>query len=49
MGFQYELSQQFARSLGVKLTVKVARNTSHLIEMLRRGEGDLIAYNLPIT
>lgn len=49
MGFQYELCQQFARSLGVKLTVKVARSTAQLIHMLRRGEGDLIAYNLPIT
>lgn len=49
MGFQYELCQQFARSLGVKLTVKVAQSTAQLISMLRRGEGDLIAYNLPIT
>ena len=49
MGFQYELCQQFARSLGVKLTVKVAQSTAQLIAMLRRGEGDLIAYNLPIT
>lgn len=49
MGFQYELCQQFARSLGVKLTVKVARSTTELITMLRRGEGDLIAYHLPIT
>ena len=24
MGFQYELSEQFAKSLGVKLTIKVA-------------------------
>ena len=49
MGFQYELCQQFARSLGVRLTVKVAQSTTQLIAMLRRGEGDLIAYNLPIT
>lgn len=49
MGFQYELCQQFARSLGVKLTVKVAHSTAQLISMLRRGEGDLIAYHLPIT
>lgn len=49
MGFQYELSQQFAKSLGVKLKVKVAKNSRELIEKLLAGEGDLIAYTLPIT
>lgn len=49
MGFQYELSEQFAKSLGVRLKVKVARNVQDLIEKLLAGEGDLIAYNLPIT
>ena len=49
MGFQYELSQQFAQSLGVTLTVKVARSVEELIRQLQAGEGDLIAYNLPIT
>ena len=49
MGFQYELSEQFAKSLGVKLRIEVARNVSELIEKLLAGEGDLIAYNLPIT
>lgn len=49
MGFQYELSEQFAKSLGVKLKIKVAKNVHDLIEKLLAGEGDLIAYNLPIT
>lgn len=49
MGFQYELSEQFAKSLGVKLRIEVARNTHELIQKLLAGEGDLIAYNLPIT
>ena len=49
MGFQYELSEQFAQSLGVKLKIKVAENVHDLIEKLLAGEGDLIAYNLPIT
>ena len=30
MGFQYELSEQFAKSLGVKLRVVVARNVQGL-------------------
>ena len=38
MGFQYELSEQFAKSLGVKLRVEVARNVSELIQKLLSGE-----------
>lgn len=49
MGFQYELSEQFARSLGLKLRVEVAKNIPELVRKLRNGEGDMIAYNLPLT
>lgn len=49
MGFQYELAQQFAESQGLALEVKVARNVRDLERKLLEGEGDLIAYNLPIT
>jgi membrane-bound lytic murein transglycosylase F len=49
MGFQYELSEQFAKSLGVKLRIEVANSVSQMIRMLLAGEGDLIAYHLPIT
>lgn len=49
MGFQYELSEQFAKSLGVKLRVEVAKNAEELIHKLLTGEGDMIAYNLPVT
>ena len=49
MGFQYELAQQFAQSLGLELEVKVAKNVADLEQKLNNGEGDLIAYNLPIT
>ena len=49
MGFQYELSKQFAESLGVKLRVEVAKNGKELVQKLLKGEGDLIAYNVPIT
>ena len=30
MGFQYELSEQFAKSLGLKLRIEVARNVREL-------------------
>lgn len=49
MGFQYELSEQFAKSLGLKLRIEVANNIDELINKLLAGEGDMIAYNLPIT
>ena len=49
MGFQYELAEQFARSLGLELEVKVARSVRDMVCMLFRGEGDLIAYPLPVT
>ena len=49
MGFQYELAEQFAQSLGLKLEMKTARNINDLVEMLVQGEGDLIAYPLPVT
>lgn len=49
MGFQYELSKQFADKLGVDIEVKIAENPKKLQQMLLQGEGDLIAYNLPVT
>ena len=49
MGFQYELAKQFAESQGLKLQMKTARTTHELVHMLQKGEGDLIAYPLPVT
>lgn len=49
MGFQYELAEQFAQSLGLKLRVKTARNINDLIKKLKAGEGDIITYDMPIT
>jgi len=49
MGFQYDLANQFAKSLGVKLRIEVANNVNELVNKLNKGEGDLIAFNLPVT
>ena len=49
MGFEYELMKQLANSLNVELIIKVARNQHEMVEMLNRGEGDIIACNLAIT
>ena len=49
MGFQYELAQGFAKSIGVELKVKTLNSEAELVNALLDGEGDLIAYNLAIT
>ncbi|WP_165020925.1 transglycosylase SLT domain-containing protein [Dysgonomonas sp. ZJ279] len=48
MGYDYDLAQDFCDHHGLKLNVKVAENVNRLVEMLHNGEGDLIAYELPI-
>lgn len=49
MGFQYELAQQFAKSLGLTLKVKVVKDEEGLVDSLLSGAGDLVAYNLIMT
>lgn len=46
MGFQYEMAEDFASSLGLELAVKTAESVDELVRMLLDGEGDFIAYNL---
>ena len=47
MGYEYDLAKDFAKRVGVKLTVKVATNPARLIEMLNEGEADLDAFPNP--
>ncbi len=49
MGFQYELAQQFAQHLGLKMRIEVSRSIPEMIRKLKAGEGDVIAYNMPFT
>jgi membrane-bound lytic murein transglycosylase F len=49
LGFQYEMLQQLANHLSVRLEVRVSRNIHESYEMLRSGEADLIAQNLMVT
>lgn len=49
MGYEYEIAKSFAEAENLKLEVKIAENASRLVEMLENKEGDLIAYQLPIT
>ncbi|MFM2202115.1 MAG: hypothetical protein RL040_1315, partial [Bacteroidota bacterium] len=48
-GFDYEMASAFARSLGLKLEVKLIDDVDKMLELLLRGEADLAASNLTIT
>ena len=39
MGYEYDLINDFAKSQGLKLNIKVAENPARLIEMLERRRG----------
>jgi len=48
MGYDYDLAQDFCDHYGLKLNVKIAENTTKLLEMLNNGEGDLVAFAVPV-
>lgn len=49
MGFQYEMLQQLANHLSVRLEVRVSRSLMESFDLLSTGEADLIAQNLTVT
>lgn len=49
MGYEYDLIKDFAKSQGLKLNIKVAENSTRLIEMLQSGEADVVAYPIQVT
>lgn len=49
MGYEYELLNVFADRHDLEIEMVVARNLNEMMNMLNRGEGDLIAYTLTIT
>jgi membrane-bound lytic murein transglycosylase F len=48
-GYEYELLSSFVDNLNLKINIRLAENETKLMEMLLNGEGDLIAYNIPVT
>ena len=48
-GYEYELIKRFAEDHGLKVSVTVADNISHLTQLLLAGKGDIIAYEMPVT
>ena len=49
LGFEYEILDSFARTLNVKLEIKVVENSADFPRLLANGEGDIVAQNLAIT
>jgi membrane-bound lytic murein transglycosylase F len=47
LGLQYALAENFANSMGLRLRMEVARDTSELYHLLLTSKVDLIAYPLP--
>lgn len=49
MGYEYELLQRLARHLELELRIKVITSIEDAIDMLNKGQGDIIAFPLTVT
>ncbi len=49
MGYEYELLNLLARELKIGLKIKVTSGVERAIDLLNRGEGDIIAFPLTVT
>ncbi len=49
MGYEYELLQSLTKYLHVELKIRVISGIEQSIDLLNRGEGDLIAFPLTVT
>ncbi|MDX1699606.1 MAG: transporter substrate-binding domain-containing protein [Melioribacteraceae bacterium] len=49
MGFEYELLQRLGDRLDVDIELIVSKNINEMFELLEKGVGDLIAFNLTVT
>ncbi|MBO3116979.1 transporter substrate-binding domain-containing protein [Winogradskyella sp. DF17] len=49
MGFEYELLNQLANDLGLKLELVISDNLDSQFEVLNRGDVDLIAHGMTVT
>lgn len=48
-GFDYDLIAAFAKSIGVKLEIRILDDVDKMFSHLNKGEGDIIASNLTAT
>jgi len=49
MGFDHDLLNMFAESIGVELEIVVTRSIGEAFNLLDSGKGDIIAYSLAVT
>lgn len=49
MGYEYELLKRFADKLGVEVEIKILKDIDKMFELLSKGDGDLISFNLTVT
>jgi membrane-bound lytic murein transglycosylase F len=49
LGFEYELAQDFAKTLGVRLEIIVPPTREALLEWVQQGRGDIVAAGLTST
>ncbi len=49
MGYHYAMVQQLCDDKNIEMTIEVAPTLGALVEMLQRGDIDLIAYDIPVT
>lgn len=49
MGLQYALAEDFAATLGVAVRVELANDSVQLVNLLKKGNVDVIVYQLPST
>ena len=48
-GYQYELLNEFAQHLNVKLELHISQNLSEKIDNLKKGDLDILALGLTVT
>lgn len=49
LGFEFEIIQAFAKSIKLPLEIKVVNNSSDMLRLLSKGEGDIVSANLPVS
>lgn len=47
LGTQFLLCERFAQQIGVGLRVEVCKDTTEMLSRLKRGDGDIVAFQLP--
>ncbi len=47
MGLQYMLCEKFAQTIGVSMRVEVCKDTAEMVRRLKKGDADIIAFQLP--